>query len=191
MSVVPTIRAYDLFVALIAGLTFVGSFSFNQYFDGYFVYAPGISLLFIPAGVKLLAFLVGRIPAVIGLVLASVHTGFGLWTDVQTPAIYYFALVSVLSYPITASIVMHIMGIQRNLDNLRYWHIAALSLACSVFNGVAHNIVYIWQGVTATEELWTKSSAMAFGDFFGCLVVVGIFHTLMLVAKQFPNGTAV
>jgi hypothetical protein len=56
---------------------------------------------------------------------------------------------------------------------------------------VSHNIVYIWQGVTATEELWTKSSAMAFGDFFGCLVVVGIFHTFMLAAKQFPNGTAV
>ena len=190
MSVVPTIRLSDLLVALIAGLTFVGSFNFNQYFDGYFVYAPGISLLFIPAGVKLLAFLVGRIPAVIGLVLASVYTGFGLWTDVQAPAIYYFALVSVLSYPITASIVMHILGIQRNLDNLRYWHIAALSLAGSVFNGVAHNIVYIWQGVTATEELWTKSSAMAFGDFFGCLVVVGVFHTFMLVAKQFPNNTA-
>jgi hypothetical protein len=32
---------------------------------------------------------------------------------------------------------------------------------------------------------------MAFGDFFGCLVVVGIFHTFMLAAKQFPNGTAV
>ncbi len=69
MSVVPTVRLSDLFVALVAGLVFVGSFNFNQYFDGYFVYAPGISLLFIPAGVKLLAFLVGRIPAVIGLVL--------------------------------------------------------------------------------------------------------------------------
>jgi glucose-6-phosphate-specific signal transduction histidine kinase len=190
MSVAPKIRPSDLFVALIAGLVFVGSFNVNQYFDGYFVYAPGISLLFIPAGVKLLAFLVGRIPAVIGLVLASIYTGFRLWTDVQTPAIYYFALVSVLSYPITASIVMHILGIERNLDNLRYWHIAALSIAGSVFNGVAHNIVYVWQGITATEEMWTKSSAMAFGDFFGCLVVVGIFHTFMQAAKQFPNNTA-
>jgi glucose-6-phosphate-specific signal transduction histidine kinase len=190
MSVAPKIRPSDLFVALIAGLVFVGSFNVNQYFDGYFVYAPGISLLFIPAGVKLLAFLVGRIPAVIGLVLASIYTGFRLWTDVQTPAIYYFALVSVLSYPITASIVMHILGIERNLDNLRYWHIAALSMAGSVFNGVAHNIVYVWQGITATEEMWTKSSAMAFGDFFGCLVVVGIFHTFMQAAKQFPNNTA-
>jgi glucose-6-phosphate-specific signal transduction histidine kinase len=187
MSVVPTIRASDLFVALIAGLVFVGSFNFNQYFDGYFVYAPGISLLFIPAGVKLLAFLVGRTPAVVGLVIASIYTGFRLWTDVQTPAIYYFALVSVLSYPIAASTVMYFLGVQRNLDNLRYWHIAALSMACSVFNGIAHNIVYVWQGLTVTEELWTKSSAMAFGDFFGCLVVVGIFHTLMLITKQFSK----
>lgn len=184
MSVFPTFRPFDFVVALIAGLVFVGSFNVNQYFDHYFVYAPGISLLFIPAGVKLLAFLVGRIPAVIGLVIASIYTGFGLWIDVQTPAIYYFALISVLSYPIAASIVMHVLDIHRNLDNLRYWHIVALSMAASIFNGVAHNLVYIWQGITSTEELWTKSSAMAFGDFFGCFVMVGIFHTLMLFGKQ-------
>ena len=168
MFIISTMRLSDFFVALTAGLVFVGSFNFNQYFDHYFVYAPGISLLFIPAGVKLLAFLIGRTPAVIGLLIASVYTGFGLWIDVQTPAIYYFALISVLSYPISASLVMHALGIQRNLDNLRYWHIAALSMAASVFNGVAHNLVYISQGLTSTEELWTKSSAMAFGDFFGC-----------------------
>jgi hypothetical protein len=188
MSVILTIRISHFIVAVLAGLAFLGSFHINQYFDGYFVYAPGISLLFIPAGVKLLAFLVGRIPAVIGLLVASVYAGFDLWTDVHIPAIYYFAFVSVLSYPIATLIVMHLLFIHRNLDNLRYWHIAAMSMAASVFNGLVHNIVYIWQGVTSTEELWTKSSAMAFGDFFGCLVVVGVFHTLMLfVKKSFDN----
>jgi glucose-6-phosphate-specific signal transduction histidine kinase len=189
MPVIFIIRISHFIVAVLAGLAFLGSFRINQYFDGYFVYAPGISLLFIPAGVKLLAFLVGRTPAVIGLLVASVYAGFDLWTDVHIPAIYYFAFVSVLSYPIATLIVMHLLFIHRNLDNLRYWHIAAMSMAASVFNGVTHNIIFIWQGVTSTEELLTKSSAMAFGDFFGCLLVVGGFHTLCCLQKKYFGNT--
>jgi glucose-6-phosphate-specific signal transduction histidine kinase len=175
----PQIRLLDIAIAITSGLAFIGSWEFNHFFDSYFVYAPGISFLFIPAGVKLLCVLLGRIPAVVGLLIASVYTGTTLWTDMQMPAIYYFALVSVLCYPISAYIVMRLLGIHRELYNLQYWHIVVLSLAASVLNGVAHNVVYIWQGVTATEEILQKAMAMAIGDFFGCFVVVGLFHGLM------------
>ena len=70
------------------------------------------------------------------------------------------------------------LHIHRELYNLQYGHIIVLSLAASVLNGVAHNVVYIWQGVTATEEILQKAMAMAIGDFFGCFVVVGLFHGL-------------
>jgi glucose-6-phosphate-specific signal transduction histidine kinase len=189
MSVVPTIRQSDLFVALIAGLVFVGSFNFNQYFDEYFVYAPGISLLFIPAGVKLLLVMVGRLPAVIGILIVSVYLGAGIWPDKSLPTVFIFAFVSLMTYPLAAHFVMQALGIHSDLTNLRYWHIVALSFSASVLNGIVHNITYLWQGVIATEELWAKSSAMAFGDFFGCLVVVGIFHTFMLVARHLRHNT--
>ena len=52
------------------------------------------------------------------------------------------------------------------------------ALTPSVLNGVAHNVVYLWQGVTTTEEIVQKAMAMAIGDFFGCFVVVGLFHGL-------------
>jgi glucose-6-phosphate-specific signal transduction histidine kinase len=191
MSVVPTIRMSDLFVVLIAGLAFTGSFNFNQYFDGYFVYAPGISLLFIPAGVKLLLVLVGRLPAVIGILIVSVYLGAGIWPDKSLLTVFIFAFVSLITYPIAAYLVMQTLGIHRDLTNLRYWHIVALSLSASILNGTVHNLIYLWQGVIATEDLWSKSSAMAFGDFFGCLVVVGIFHTVMLSVKQFPQKTII
>ena len=44
----------------VAFLRFVGSFHLNQALDSYMLYAPGVSLIFIPAGVKLLAILVGQ-----------------------------------------------------------------------------------------------------------------------------------
>jgi Ni,Fe-hydrogenase I cytochrome b subunit len=48
-----------------------------------------------------------------------------------------------------------------------------------VLNGVVHNWLYLTQGVTASEELWHKSAAMALGDFMGCFVVVALFHAVM------------
>jgi glucose-6-phosphate-specific signal transduction histidine kinase len=178
------IRLLDITIALVSGLAFISSWEFNHFFDSYFVYAPGISFLFIPAGVKLMSVLLGRLPAVFGLLIASVYTGTTLWTDMQMPAIYYFALVSVLSYPISAYIVMRLLDIHRELSNLQYWHIVVLSLAASVLNGVAHNVVYIWQGVTATEEILQKALAMAIGDFFGCFVVIAFFHAITTAIRS-------
>jgi hypothetical protein len=52
----------DILMAFSAAAAFWLSFRLNQLFDNFFVYAPGISLLFIPAGVKLLFVLIGRAP---------------------------------------------------------------------------------------------------------------------------------
>ncbi len=50
----------DLAVAATTFLVFVGSFHLNQRLDSYMLYTPGVSLIFIPAGVKLLSILIGR-----------------------------------------------------------------------------------------------------------------------------------
>jgi hypothetical protein len=61
----------DLAVAATTFLVFVGSFHLNQRLDSYMIYTPGVSLIFIPAGVKLLSILIGRLPAIVGLYIAS------------------------------------------------------------------------------------------------------------------------
>jgi uncharacterized membrane protein YfcA len=91
-------------------------------------------------------------------------------------SIVYFAVVSLMTYPIAAFGLMRLLHISHDLSNLRYHHIVLLSLAASVLNGVVHNWLYWSQGVTASEELWQKSAAMAMGDFMGCFVVVALFH---------------
>lgn len=75
------------------------------------------------------------------------------------------------------------LHIHRDLKNLRYWHIVLLSAIASVFNGVVHNLIYITQDVTLTEELWRKSMAMTLGDFMGCFVTVGLFHSAVQLLR--------
>jgi len=161
-----------------AGASFALSFRLNQLLDSYFVFAPGISLLFIPAGVKLLFVLIGRIPAIIGIMLVSVYLGYGIWPDKTILPVIYFAFVSLMTYPISAYTIMWLLGIRKDLTNLRYWQIVILSLAASITNGIIHNILYQSQDVTAPNEFWTKAAAMTLGDFMGCFVVVALFQVV-------------
>ena len=185
----PEVRWSHIATAVASGILFSLSFRLNQFFDEQFVYSAGISLLFLPAGVKLLAVLVGRLPAILGLLLVSIYLGFGIWPDKPLSSVVYFAVVSLMTYPIAAFGLMRLLHIRHDLSNLRYHHIVLLSLAASVLNGVAHNWLYLTQGVTASEELWLKSAAMAFGDFMGCFVVVAMFHAIMRVLRRAQRST--
>lgn len=181
------IRWSHLATAVASGLLFGLSFRVNQYFDEQFVYSAGISLLFLPAGVKLLAVLVGHLPAIVGLFVAGIYLGIGIWPDQSMATIVYFAFVSLMTYPIAAFGLMKLMHIRKDLSNLRYWHIVLLSLAASIFNGIVHNLIYVTQGVTSSEELWHKCAAMALGDFMGCFLVVALFHATTSVLRSMRN----
>jgi hypothetical protein len=185
----PEVRWSHLATAVTSGILFSLSFRLNQYFDEQFVYSAGISLLFLPAGVKLLAVLVGRLPAIVGLLVVGIYLGAGIWPDKPMATIVYFAVVSLMTYPIAAFGLMRLLHIQPDLSNLRYHHIVLISLAASVLNGVVHNWLYLTQGVTASEELWEKSAAMAMGDFVGCFVVVALFHAITGVLRSARRHT--
>ncbi len=187
----PEVRWTHIAVAVTSGILFSLSFRLNQFFDALFVYSAGISLLFLPAGVKLLAVLVGRLPAIIGLLVVGIYLGAGIWPDKPMSSVVYSAFVSLMTYPIAAFGLMHLLHIRQDLSNLRYHHIVWLSLAASVLNGVVHNWLYLTQGVTASDELWQKSAAMALGDFMGCFVVVALFHATMSLLRNPRSNTQI
>jgi predicted permease len=186
----PEVRWSHVAIAVASGLLFSLSFRLNQYFDEQFVYSAGISLLFLPAGVKLLAVLIGRLPAIVGLLVVGIYLGTGIWPDRSMTSVIYFAIVSLMTYPIAAFGLMRLLHIRHDLSNIRYHHIVLLSLAASVLNGIVHNLLYITQGVTASEELWQKSAAMALGDFMGCFVVVALFHAATGVLRKMRSHTS-
>ena len=140
------------------------------------LFAPGVSLIFIPAGVKLLCILVGGVPAAVGIYAASIYLSMELWTELPSLSNCFLALIAVCSYGLAVYWVKHKWRINPDLSNLNYWHIILLSAAASLMNGVGLNLAYFSQGVTAANDLLSKSSAMAFGDFLGCFVVVMLFN---------------
>lgn len=166
----------DILMAFTAAVAFWLSFRLNQLFDDFFLYSSGMSLLFLPAGVKLLLMLIGRAPALIGLLIAGAHLSMDIWPDKPVWIAIIFTIVGLSSYGVSAYAVMRMLGIHRDLINLRYWHIIVLSLAASVTNGIVHNFVYVYEDVTGPGDVWTNAHAMAIGDFMGCFVVLALFQ---------------
>jgi hypothetical protein len=182
------LRIENIAMAAIAALAFQLSFGLTGMLDGYFAYAQGISLLFLPAGVKLLFVLVGRIPALVGLTAMAAYAAVGEWVDYSLWVPISFAVVAQANYYLAVYLVMRILGIDRELSNLRYRHVIVLSLAASVTNGVIHNVLYWAEGVSLPEDFLRRSAAMTLGDFFGCFVVVGLFHAALTLHKALKTS---
>jgi hypothetical protein len=151
---------------------FVFSFKINEAFDSIARYATGISLVFIPAGFKLLCLLVGGEAAAVGLLLSSVYVSMRIWDHTGFMQMVYFAFASVGSYYVVVLLVKRLMRIDDTLSNLRYLHIIVLSAAASILNGTVHNLVYVWQDKVKLEGFFAHSAAMVVGDFFGCFIVI-------------------
>jgi hypothetical protein len=166
----------DTAMAFAAFVLFTLSFKLNEYFDDLMLFAAGVSLVFIPAGVKMLCLLVGGVPAIVGLFLSSLYLNLVLWANLSLAASLYFAMIAVGSYAAVVYLIRRLFQIRSDLSNLNYLHIILLCAISSFANGFGHNLVYLTQGVTASDELISKSTAMAFGDFLGCFLVVMLFH---------------
>lgn len=102
---------------------FVFSFSVNEAFDSFALYMTGISLVFIPAGFKLLCLLVGGEAAAVGLLLSSVYVSTRIWDHTGFMQMVYFAFAGVGSYYVAVRLVKKLMRIDDTLSNLRYLHI--------------------------------------------------------------------
>lgn len=174
----------NLLMAIGAGAAFQFAFKLTGWLDPYFAYAQGISLFFLPAGVKLLFILVGRIPALIGLTALAAYAAVGEWAGYPIWMPISFAIVAQLNYYWVVCWLVRLLDIGDHLTNMRYWHIVVMSLAVSVVNGLIHNVVYIAEEVSLPEDFLSRSAAMAFGDFVGCFVVVGLSQLIANAVKR-------
>jgi hypothetical protein len=163
-------------------LLFVFSYSINEFFDAFALYARGINLIFIPAGFKLLCVLLGGEAAAVGLLLSSVYVTSKDVDQTSIQQMVYFAFASVGSYYVAVRFVKQAFHIDDTLSNLRYLHIIIFSAAVSILNGTVHNVVYIWQGRFKAEEFFSHSSAMIVGDFLGCFIVIMFFNVCIDLA---------
>jgi integral membrane sensor domain MASE1 len=169
-------------------LLFVFSFEVNERFDSFALYAAGISLVFIPAGFKLLCLMVGGGAAALGLFLAAIYLSMRVWDHTGLMQMVYFAVAAVGTYYAAVLVIKKLLRINDTLSNLRYLHIIVLSAAASILNGTVHNVVYVWQDKVKLDHFFANAAAMVMGDFLGCFIVIMFFHVCIELAFKVIDG---
>lgn len=172
-------------IVILSAAAWVGSFTIHSRFLPFLEHAPGIDLVFVPSGVRLIAILIGGIWAVIGVCVGSLFLTGPEFQTMQPAVILAIAACSGLCPYIALRASLRATGVQAGLDNLTAGRLPLISLGVALGSAVLHNLLFSALGV----EPWTLFArnvlAMAAGDFIGILLAVVVaFLVLRSVRKS-------
>lgn len=177
-----TVNTFIAYVAFATLLYFV-AYHFNGWFFSSVSIAPYLSLIYLPAAIRVLTVLVMGLPAAIGLTLGTlltIYTTEGAWEHVW----YETVPVSFISGfgPLLAVFIgQRLLKLPADLRGLKPMHLVALSVIGAACNSIPTNAFY-W----ATGHMDTPLPAimqMFVGDVLGTLLFLWV---AAIVAKLRP-----
>jgi hypothetical protein len=166
---------------------YLASFRLNELWDDYMLYSQGISLFFLPAGIKHLAMVVGGAWAAVGCCLALLWVAHEFWDQVPTERLVAYALISTGSSWVAIRATLQGMGVARDLSNLQLIHLPIMTLATTLVHGLLTNLYFQWAGMKEGDWL-ANSLAMMLGDFTGTFVVLLGLWAVLAVYKPFAKA---
>jgi hypothetical protein len=168
-------------LATFFGLIYFAAFFFQTVISPWVNYTQGIDLFFIPAGIKLVAFMIAGVWGLIGIAVFGLITAFDVWNSddwtVHLGNIFIWAGVPYITYRFLAKV----LDLNLELNNLKYWHVLVITLATTITSSLGSNLLQYLIGNRSFDMLTSTTLAMAIGDFIGtgvCLL------TLMLALKK-------
>lgn len=169
------------FLALIAAGAYFIAFKINQHLGFWVVYAQGINLIYLPAGVKNISILIARGWGAFGIFSALYLLALEFWSTAPAWQITAYCAVSTLSSLFAITVALRIFKISSDLTNLRLIHLPLIDLFTSVFHGLVANVFYFVAGIK-NEILICDVVAMMVGDFLGNFIMM---MTLFIAIKVF------
>lgn len=170
-------------LAVGAGLLFFLTYRLNELFDGWALYAQGINLIFLPAGIKHLAILIGGGWGALGCFLALLVLAREFWNDVAIGHITAYSAISTGATWLGLILGMRLLRIQRDLGNLKFMHLPTIDLITTAIHGFTTNVFFITVGMKS-DNLIGNALAMMFGDFIGSFVLLTLLWLSLMLVRQ-------
>lgn len=133
--------------------------------------APGIDLVFIPAGIRLLLVIVFGIWGALGVFLADPLLFMLEFQQGSFGESLVNAAISGFAPYFTVRAFCRLAGVDGSFAKLKPVHLPLLALAVSVVTPLLFNIHFVMQGREQPSEFLHNFTAMMTGDFLGCLFV--------------------
>lgn len=160
-----------LILALISGIFFFLSYRINQLTDSWAIYSTGISLIFLPAGIKQIAILVGKGWGALGCGMTLYLMAAEYWVGVPPHKVLGYALTSIAGTWIGITLSLRLLGIGSDLARLKFIHLPLMDLITVTTHGLLANAYLVGTGMK-TSALVSNALAMMVGDFTGSFIVM-------------------
>lgn len=161
-------------VVAVSGVVWFAGWEVAQSILDFTVLKTGVTLVYIPAGIRLLVLLVSGIWGALGIALAFPLALIQVFPDVTwLEVIAYSAIAGFVPYA-TVQVTYRATGISRDLGTLRAIHLPLLAAAVSITGALAYTAALVIFGRFDIGNFLPDVTAMAAGDFLGCFAVVAL-----------------
>lgn len=176
-----TVRAL---IVVLSAIVWVGSFMLHERYLPFLAQAPGIDLVFVPSGLRLLAILIGGIWAVIGVSIGGIFLTGTEFQTMQPAIILAIGLCSGLCPYIALRASLRATGVEAGLGNLTAARLPLICLGVAIVSAVLHNLLFGALGVEQWSNFTVNVLAMAAGDFLGILLAVVIAFIILRIYRR-------
>jgi len=184
-SVIKNSIAYAAMV-LGSGAMWVAIWLLNKYMMSFSSITPGIDLVYLPAGFRLLIILVFGVWGALGIFLFEPLLFFKEFANGTALQILATSTISAFSPLLVVSAFCRIAGIKRSMAGLKPFHLPILAFALSAITPFLFNVLFVVTGVNPASQFMRNYTAMATGDFLGCVLVIGLIKlaALLIASKR-------
>ena len=160
-------------IVVCSALAWIGAYMIHNRFLPFFSHSPGIDLVFIPSGVRLIAIMIGGIWAAVGVSLGSLFLTGPEFHTMQAGTILAIAACSGFGPYLALRVSLRATGVELGLKQLSPGLLPVISLGVAVGSWLEQ-----WSGF-ADNVL-----AMAIGDFLGILLAVVIAFLILRRSRK-------
>lgn len=164
-------RLLDAALVVTSGVIWSAVWTANKYLMAATHVAPGIDLVFLPAGFRLLIVIVFGVWGALGIFLADPLMFMIEFQQGSFPEALVNAAISGFAPYLTVLAFCRLAGIRGSLVQLKPIHLPLLALAVSIVSPLLLNLHFLLQGRTQSDAFLHNFTAMMTGDFLGCLIV--------------------
>ncbi len=170
------VRAILVLISAVVWAVFASVYSVGF---GFVREAPGVHLLYLPAGLRLLLLLLFGVWGAVGIAIAHPIV---VWTQYGSSSIAFtivHSLISGFGGLLVLNMSRRVFGISSSLDGLRAKHLPLLSLLMAVAMPFLFSVDLIAFDIRPASQVIGTYWAMLLGDFLGCFFVIAVVLLLI------------
>lgn len=178
------ISTTNLSLLAVSLVLWVVSYHANGWVMSFADQAPGISLVFLPAGVRLLALMVGGVWAAAGIALGAFICTSLEFPDIELGRALAISFTAGFAPYAALLVACRSLGVRSNLANLTATDLPVIALSAAVGSALLHNLLFASFAMTDWPDFGRHFAAMVTGDFIGSLLMLAAAVAMLRVWRR-------